>query len=33
MANLKEKVESEYENIEQVLNEMPLYTQLPKLSI
>ena len=33
MANLKEKVEAEFENIEQLLNEMPGYTQLPNLSI
>lgn len=33
MANLKEKIEAEYENIEHVLNEMPSYTQLPNLSI
>lgn len=33
MANLKEKIEAEYENIEQALNEMPIHTQLPNLSI
>lgn len=33
MANLKEKAEAEFENIEQALNEMPAYTQLPNLSI
>ena len=33
MANLKEKVEAEFENIEQALNEIPAYTQLPNLSI
>ncbi|MGP8328763.1 MAG: hypothetical protein ACT6FF_00380 [Methanosarcinaceae archaeon] len=33
MANLKEKIEAEYENIEQTLNEIPVYTQLPNLSI
>jgi len=33
MANLKEKVEAEFENIEHTLNEMPAYTQLSNLSI
>jgi hypothetical protein len=33
MANLKAKVQAESENIEQTLNEMPAYIQLPNLSI
>ena len=33
MANLKEKLNAEFENIEQALNEIPVYTQLPNLSI